>query len=79
MTVPSRGLGTHRAATTDAGMSEQEQRPFALVGHAIRSLGLSRQELAESAVFAGTTTGIAASEEIAYLRDKSSQRMIEPA
>lgn len=68
---PARGLGTHRAATTDAGLSEQEQRPFALVGAAIRALGLSKQELAESAVFAGTTTGIAASEEIAYLRDKA--------
>lgn len=68
---PVRGLGAHRAATTEAGMDASDQRPFALVGNAVRALGLSKQELAESAIFAGTTTGIAASEEIAYLRDKA--------
>src|SRR4051812_10003087 len=66
-----RGLGTLYAATTEAGMETSDQRPFTLVDAAVRSLGLSKAELAESAVFAGTTTGIAASEEIAYLRDKA--------
>lgn len=65
-----RGLGTMHAATTEAGIEASDQRPFALVDAAVRSLGLSKQELAEAAVFAGTTTGIAASEEIAYLRDR---------
>jgi 3-oxoacyl-(acyl-carrier-protein) synthase len=66
----SRGLGEYRAATTEAGIDAQERRPFVLVDQVVRSLGLSPSELEESAIFAGTTTGISASEEITYLKDR---------
>jgi 3-oxoacyl-(acyl-carrier-protein) synthase len=41
-----------------------------LTDAAVRALGLSKAELADTAVFAGTCTGVAASEEIAFIRDR---------
>ena len=67
---PARGLGVYLASTAEAGMEADDRRPFVLIDQAIRSLGLSTAEIKESAIFAGTTTGIAASEEIAFLRDR---------
>lgn len=67
----SRGLGDVWGAAMDAGLEASDQRPFALVEATVRALGLSKQELKESALFVGTTTGVAASEEITFLRDRT--------
>jgi len=66
-----RGLGAVCAGSMEAGLDAGERRPYVLVDVAMKALGLSKQELRESALFAGTTTGISAAEEIVYLRDKA--------
>ncbi len=66
-----RGLGPIHAASMEAGLDAGDRRPYVLADAALGALGLSKQELKESALFAGTTTGVAATEEIVYLRDKA--------
>ncbi|MBL8956429.1 MAG: hypothetical protein JNK82_36985 [Myxococcaceae bacterium] len=70
-TETSRGLGPLHAASMEAGLDAGERRPYVLIDTAVKALGLSKHELKESALFTGTTTGISASEEIVYLRDKA--------
>ena len=63
--IPSaRGLGETSAATMEAGIEAEDQRPYALTDAVVRALGLTPQELRESALFVGTCTGVSASEEI---------------
>jgi 3-oxoacyl-[acyl-carrier-protein] synthase-1 len=67
----ARGYGSVVAGAMEAGMDAGDRRPFVLAEQTLRSLGLTPQELRESALFVGTTTGTAASEEITFLGDRS--------
>jgi 3-oxoacyl-(acyl-carrier-protein) synthase len=70
--VPAaRGFGNVIAGAMEAGMDASDRRPFVVAEATLRSLGLSAAELRESALFVGTTTGTAASEEITFLGDRS--------
>lgn len=72
---PELGLGAVSAGAISGAHEALDQRPNKLSSTVLEALveggGLTRAELAETAIFVGTTTGVAASEEITYLRDRS--------
>ena len=59
------------AGAHEAGDNRPNKLSSAVLEALIDEAKVTRAELAETAIFVGTTTGVAASEEIAYLRDKS--------
>lgn len=68
-------LGAVNAGAIDGAREAGDQRPNKLSSTVLEALvadaKLTDKECADTAIFVGTTTGVAASEEIAYLRDKS--------
>jgi 3-oxoacyl-[acyl-carrier-protein] synthase I len=73
--APELRLGDVSAGAIAGAHEAGDQRPNKLSSTVLEALideaKLTKAELAETAIFVGTTTGVAASEEIAYLRDKS--------
>ena len=68
-------LGSVSAGAVTGGHEAADRRPNFITATTLEALAadarLTRKELQDTAVFVGTTTGVAAAEEITYLRDRT--------